>query len=377
MRIVVCGPAHPFRGGIATTTTAMVEALRGRGHSVEFLTPVRQYPRLLYPGGDVRDPEACAPVDGARAVFAPFEPWTWPGMRRAAREFGADAWILPFWTWAWAPMWRFLLAPRGRPAAIGIVHNLSDHDAGVARRRVADGVVSRFDGLMTHARVLGEALERRFPGLPVASHVLPPPSVVPGDLPGRDRARRSLGIGEDQRLAVFLGLIRPYKGVDVLLEAFGHLGGGSPWRLIVAGEAWSGLEKELIDRARALGLGDRVRFHFGWAPEPEIDRLVSAADVVVLPYRSGSQSAVAPLALGRGVPVVASDVGGLGEIVEDGISGVLVPPGSPAALAGVFRELDGDRLLSLRGGASATIGRWTWEGYAEVLETLVERVAGG
>jgi len=259
VRIVVCGPAHPFRGGIATTTTAMVEALRGRGHSVEFLTPVRQYPRLLYPGGDVRDPEACAPVDGARAVFAPFEPWTWPGMRRAAREFGADAWILPFWTWAWAPMWRFLLAPRGRPAAIGIVHNLSDHDAGVARRRVADGVVSRFDGLMTHARVLGEALERRFPGLPVASHVLPPPSVVPGDLPGRDRARRSLGIGEDQRLAVFLGLIRPYKGVDVLLEAFGHLGGGSPWRLIVAGEAWSGLEKELIDRARALGLGSGTR----------------------------------------------------------------------------------------------------------------------
>ncbi len=377
MRIVVCGPAHPFRGGIATTTTAMVEALRGRGHAVGFLTPARQYPRLLYPGGDVRDPEACAPVGGARAVFAPFEPWTWPGMRKAAREFGADAWILPFWTWVWAPMWRFLLATKGRPPTIGVVHNLSDHDAGVVRRRVADGVVKRFDGLMTHARVLGEELERRFPGLPVASYVLPPSSVVSAVFPDRDRARRALGIGEDQRLAVFLGLIRPYKGVDVLLEAFGLLGGDSPWRLVVVGEAWSGLEKGLEATARSLELGDRVRFRFGWAPEPEVDRLLAAADVVVLPYRRGSQSAVAPMALSRGVPVVASNVGGLGEIVENGVSGVLVPPGSAEALARVFGELDEGRLLSLRGGASSAIGRWTWEGYAEVLETLVERVVRG
>ena len=162
MRLTIFGPGFPFRGGIATTTTALVQALEERGHQVLFLTPTRQYPRWFYPGVDERDPEACPQVSGSRALFAPFEPWTWPRARRQALDFGADAWIFPYWTWAWAPCWRYLLrgnatgtsnqgrgAGMARPPAIAVVHNLHDHGAGAIRRWVAAWVLGRCQGFLT------------------------------------------------------------------------------------------------------------------------------------------------------------------------------------------------------------------------------------
>jgi glycosyltransferase involved in cell wall biosynthesis len=374
-----------LRGGIATTTTALVQALKERGHQVLFLTPTRQYPRLLYPGADERDPEACPQIDGALALFAPFEPWTWPRARRQALNFDADAWIIPYWTWAWAPFWRYLLrgtaagggsgSRRGaaRPPAIAVVHNLHDHGAGAIRRWVAPQVLSRCQGFLTHAEVLKMTLQDIFPEAPLAAYALPAVTSQ-RPLPEKEAARRQMDIGLDERLALFLGLIRPYKGVDILLEAFARLPESSRWRLIVAGEPWEGLGEALSAQVEALGLGDRVELRFGWAPEPEVDQLLSAADILVLPYRNGTQSAVAPMALSRGLPVLATDVGGLGEVVEDGVSGLLVGPGSPKALAEALVNLESEGLERLAAGALASSNRWTWAGYAEALEGLVERL---
>ena len=119
-----------------------------------------------------------------------------------------------------------------------------------------------------------------------------------------------------------------------------------------------------------------MRLDLRWIPEREMVTLLAAADVVVLPYRSGSQSALAPIALAAGVPVVASAVGGLPEIIEHGVNGLLVEPGSVVSLAKVFEELDRDRLQQLAAGARAWRGRITWDSYATTLEGLIERVVG-
>ncbi len=369
MRLTVFGPGFPLRGGIATTTTALVQALEGHGHQVQFLTPSRQYPRWLYPGADERDPEACPQIDGAQALFAPLEPWTWPRARRQALEFNADAWIIPYWTWAWATFWRFML--RGsRPPAIAVVHNLHDHGGGTLRRSVALGVLSRCQGFLTHAAVLRTALLESFSGVPVAAYPLPPVTST-RPIPEKKAVRRRMDVGPEERLALFLGLIRPYKGVDVLLEAFARLPETSQWRLVVAGEPWGGLGRNLAAQVETLHLGDRVRLKFGWIPEAEVDQLLSAADILVLPYRSGTQSAVAPMALSRGLPVLSTDIGGLGEVIQDGVSGLLVEPGSPEALADALVGLENEGLARLAAGALASANRWTWDGYAETLEGLV------
>ncbi len=374
MRLAVCGPGHPFRGGIAATTTQLVLALTARGHDVTFFTPLRQYPRWLYPGRDDRDPAACPHIPGARPLLDPLAPWSFPAVRSALIRLDADAWIFPYWTWAWAPLWRFLLGSGGRPPAVAIVHNPADHDAGPHQRLAAAFVLGRSDGLFTHAGQLAASLRAAFPGVPVASFPLPPVQRL--DLPDRTTARHKLGVGPDDYVALFLGLIRPYKGADILLEAAARLGPGTRWRFLVAGEPWGKLGTQLEELHHRLKLEDRVRLDLGWIAESRVAVCLAAADLLVLPYRAGSQSAVAPLALAHGLPVLSTAVGGLPELIEDGVNGLLIPPGDPAALAAALERLDAGRLRELGDGAKAAAARLTWDAYASTLEILLKRLSG-
>ena len=111
-----------------------------------------------------------------------------------------------------------------------------------------------------------------------------------------------------------------------------------------------------------------------WVPEGRVPQLLAAADLVVLPYRSGSQSAVAPMALAAGVPVLSTEVGGLPEIVRHGVNGYIVAPGSADELARALVELDGPALARLAAGAREARDRFTWQGYGEELESLVRQV---
>jgi len=372
MRLTVFGPGFPFRGGIARTTTEMVRAMDERGHDVVFLTPQRQYPQWLYPGISDRDPEACPRLDCAAAVLDPFNPFGWRQARRLADEHRADAWIIPYWTWAWAGLWWYLLRSPNRPATLAVVHNPVDHDAGFWQRLAARRVLAGCQALFTHARSMAADLERLYPSIPVDSHRLPAIGVV-----GRRRkieARDALDLPRDRRVALFLGLIRPYKGVDVLLEAAAGLPTGSDWLIVIAGEPWGGLGGVLERRFAELGLGTRVRLDLRWIPEGEVPVLLAAADLVILPYRRGSQSAVAPMALAQGVPVLSTAVGGVPEVVRDGINGVVVPPGDPVAITAALESLGPSRLAELGAGALRSAGELTWAGYAVALEDLLHRI---
>lgn len=371
MRLTVFGSGHPYRGGVARTTTDLVRALEARGHEVLFLTPKRQYPKWLFPGASDRDPDACPRLECAENLLDPLLPLSWPRGRRRALAHEADAWIMPYWTWAWAGLWRWLLHGR-RPPIVAIAHNPADHGAGFLRRSAARSVLARCGGIFTHARALEERLARDYPGVPTASYPLPPPDI--GVLPARHDARAHLELPTDRRVALFLGLIRAYKGVDLLIEAVSRLPAESDWLLLVVGEAWDDLGPAIEQQVRDRGDGERVRLRLGWLPEAEVPWVLAAADLVVLPYRSGSQSAVAPLALAAGLPVLSTKVGGLAEVVQDGVSGLLVEPGSVEELARALEDLDREKLSDLAEGARTSRSRLTWDGYAAALEELLLKV---
>lgn len=373
MRLVVFGSGHPFRGGVARTTTELVQALQARGNEVVFLTPRRQYPGWLFPGADDRDPDACPRLDCAEPVLEPLAPLAWPAARKRALAAAADAWIVPYWTWAWAPWWRFLLGG-AHPPAVAVVHNPADHDARLHHRVAARLILRRCAALFTHAKALERHLESAFPCRPTASYPLPPTEIAA--LPARSSARAALGLDNRPRLALFMGLIRPYKGVELLLKAAARLPSDSDWELLVAGEPWGDQGELVSNLVQELGIGSRVHLRLGWVPETELPQLLGAADLVVLPYRSGSQSAVAPLALGAGVPVLSTAVGGLPEVVHHDVDGWLVAPGSVEELADAFRTLDRARLARLAVGARAARHRLSWDGYAAALEELITRVLG-
>lgn len=370
-RLALVGPSWPFRGGIARTTTELAAELERRGSLAAFLTPRRQYPAWLYPGGGDRDPAACPRLGVAQPCFAVLEPWTWARAGRRLRAAAPAALVLPYWTWAWAPLHLALLASTRVPA-VAIVHNPADHDASPWQRQAGQAVLRRCRGFLCHASEVMEAVKNAFPGRPVAVHPLP---AMTGGCADRQAARRQLGVPEGTVAVLCFGLIRPYKGIDVLLEALTQLSTGAPLLLLLAGEPWGGARAELERRLAEPVLAGRVRAHLRWVPEEEVQWWAAAADAAVLPYRRATGSAVAALMLGYGLPLVASRVGGLPDVVENEVNGFLVPPGDVAALADALQRLTDPMVRErLARGARASAARWSWGSYAERLEALVAHV---
>jgi glycosyltransferase involved in cell wall biosynthesis len=190
---------------------------------------------------------------------------------------------------------------------------------------------------------------------------------VGGAIPSREEARRTLDLSGN--VALFFGHLRPFKGLDLALRAWPLL--RTKVTLLVAGEAWFQGEKEY--RALAEGV-EGVRLEFRFIPDSEIATYFAAADVVLAPYRIQSQSGVALTAMHFARPMIASNIGGLPEVIEEGKNGMLVPPEDPAALAAAveafFARPDRE---SMEAHAAAAARRYSWEEYGRVFARLTVR----
>jgi glycosyltransferase involved in cell wall biosynthesis len=338
------------------------------------MTAARQYPRFLYPGTRDIDEGACERLPFAEPVFGVLQPLSWRRLAVRLRAAAPDALVLPYWTAAWAPMEAWL-ARVSRAPLVGVVHNPCDHDAGWMARRAAGLVLGRCRGFLCHARSVAAGIEKRYPGVPAAVHPLATGAAAAGE---RQVSRARLGVTPDRVALLSFGLIRPYKGIDVLVDAVSRLPESSPVVLLLAGEVWGELDpgtRETLGRLKATG---RAVVRLEWVPEEDVQTWFGAADAMVLPYRSATGSAVAAQALGHGLPIVASAVGGLAEVIEDGRNGLLVQPADPPALAAaITRLVDPELRRRLAAGARAASAAWSWDSYAAALEALVTAVCRG
>jgi glycosyltransferase involved in cell wall biosynthesis len=328
VRIALVGPAHPYKGGIAQYTTALAHQLTAAGHEVRLESWSHQYPARLYPGQlTVAEPELPVHPGTLRRLS-----WRRPdGWYRAGRRLrGCDLVVLVVVTPVQMPAYLGILAGLGRRRSARVVaecHNVLPHE----RRRVdvalMRAVLSRVDGVLVHSAEQGELAgtltSRRVVVQPMA------PLLVSGAA-GAPPAPLS---GVQNRL-LFFGLVRPYKGLDVLLRA---LAAGPPQvRLRVAGEFWGGSQatEALVGE---LGLGGRVELLPGYVDAAKVSALFADVDALVLPYRSATATFNPYLAFKHGVPVIATRVGTIGEDIHDGVDGIVCEPDDVASLA---RALD-------------------------------------
>ncbi len=368
-RLCVLAPTHPLTVGAAQFNAAMVHALR-RTAEVEFLSWRRPYPPLLY-RGPVRDDRSQPPlVEPADFVLDWGDPRTWRVAVDRAEAFGADALVLPWLHPVMAPPYAWLLrASRGRFRRIVICHNVLPHERVPFAAPLTRGVLRGADTLVTHAPAQRGELE----GLGLKGSVVEAfhPLFVPGELaseptPEAIAAERARS-GNPELLLLLYGAVRPYKGVDLALEALARVDPRIDVRLVVAGRFWTPRE-ELERHAQRLGVSGRVEFRDGYVSNEETAVLLGACDAALLPYRSATQSGVAALALGHGRPVLATAVGGLPAAVEHGSDGLLSAPDDPAALARAIETLARDRALLTR-GAEQSANRRSFDAYAELLLT--------
>ena len=367
--IAILGPAPPDRGGIAHETRHLAEEI-SRLTSVDYLTYSRPYPRWLDPRRFSRDIRlGQAP---ATPVFDYLSPLSW---RRAAERIAqreSRAVIVAWWTSFWGlpvrALFRHLARRRPQTRRVLLCHNLEDHESGAFRRFLTLGVFSAADAFVVHSSENRDELSRRFPRRPVAA--IPLPAFDPGQ--DRVDARRRLGV--DGPLALFLGLVRRYKGVETLLEAAPRIARESGARIAVVGEVFPDASN-LVRLREASPVAGSILWKDQYVSEEEMGMWLAACDVVVLPYREISGSAIAARAIGARRPVAASAVGGLKDIVEPGVTGELFAPGDAGGLADAVARILARGPSAYAPGLDRAARETSWPRYAGRILEFISGIA--
>ena len=332
-KIALIGPLPPWKGGIAHHTSQLLKSLEA-SHEVLAISFAAMYPAWLYPGQAPNLPQDSGEhLPPARFLIRGDAPRTWRQAVEAISKFQAQAVVIPWWTVFWSPFCLYTawaLKRRGIPTLF-LCHNITDHDSRWWKRQLARWTLARGSGFLTHTDQDRCQLIDFLPSAAVT--VYPHPCYQ--QFPVADRVPRRSAKLE----LLFFGYVRPYKGIDLLIDALALLP-NLDFHLCIAGELWIDPNR-LEQRMKRIGIRDRVTLIPRYVDDQETAGLMTAADAVILPYRKASGSGVAALALHYNTPVVATRVGGLAESVVEAETGYLVPPDDPQALAaGIARLLE-------------------------------------
>ncbi len=343
--------------------------LKKRGHDVFFHRFIRQYPKFLFPGKTQND-ESKAPVNvESRPLFDPLNPFNWPleGVRIARGK--PDVIILNWWMPFFGPSYFAVLLTAklfSRAKVMLIVHNAIPHE-----KRPGDMLFTRLVFSLTdYFIVMSGAVQHDLLELkPNARFILTPHPLyeVFGKPRDKDEAKRALEVS-DGPVILFFGFVREYKGLDAMPRILKE----TPLTLVVAGEFYED-KNAYMEKIRRLGIEGNVKVLDRFIPNEAVGDYFSAADVLVLPYLSATQSGITQIAFAFDLPVIATRVGGLPEVVSDGETGFLIPPNDPEALAGaVIKYFQTDSSKKFRDNVRREKGRFSWEAFAEAVERIAK-----
>jgi glycosyltransferase involved in cell wall biosynthesis len=376
MSLTVIGPTHPFRGGIAHYTTLLVRSLRA-SHSVRFFSYSRQYPHWLYPGNTDLDPSHSLLTHEAPSVkFDALNPLAWIRLAKEVKASNSRLVILQWSTVYWTPFyWLFLrsLGKRRQPKCVFICHNVMEHEPNRIKSTISRRVLNCADFFVTHSQWDRDNLARWLgPSRAGAIRVCPHPVYEHLTQPvlSKAEAKAELGI-RAERVVLFFGFIRDYKGLRYLIESLPQVRAKLDVHLLIAGEIWGDATPyhELISR---LGISDSVTFVEGYIPNEEVARYFAVSDLVVIPYVTATQSGIVQLAYGFGKPVVVSRVGGLPEVVEEGVTGYLVPPKDSASISNAVLDFyQHNREAAMSESVRQKRAAFSWEQLCRTIENLV------
>jgi glycosyltransferase involved in cell wall biosynthesis len=373
MRICLLGPAYPYRGGISHFNQMLAAAMQAE-HDVLIVSFSRLYPSLLFPGRTQYEERGARVRVDSRRLIDSINPLSWRRAARAVVDFRPDLVVVQWWHPFFAPAFRSIATRvrRGhRAPCVYLCHNVLPHESGRADRTVVRWGLARADACLVQSEEDRGKLRALLPRVPVAVHPHPMyTQFARGDMT-REEARRRLQVGG--RVLLFFGLVRAYKGLRTLLAAHARVAEALDATLLVVGEFYE--DRKPYDALIAsLGIAARTRVIDRYIPDDEVAVYFCAADLVVLPYKSATQSGITQAAFAFGRPVVVTAVGGLPDVVDDGVTGYVVPPENPAALAdAIERFFATDAAARMERAIRAGADRFSWDGCARALI----RLAGG
>lgn len=372
MKIVILGTAHPYRGGLAAMNERLARELINQGHEVTIYNFILQYPGFLFPGKtqytDEKAPEGLTIVRRVNSV----NPLNWWRVGRELKIKRPDLLIIKFWIPFMGPALGTIarLVRRNKHTrVICIADNMIPHEKRIGDRvftkyftKGVNGYIAMSHEVYDDIGKLVDRPNRRFTPHPVYDHY--------GEVISREQALQDLQLDANFRYLLFFGFIRDYKGLDLLLQAMADSRLESRnIRLIVAGEFYANAEVYL-DQIRRLNLKDRVVMHTDYIPNEQINRYFCAADLIVQPYKTATQSGVTQIGYHFNKAMLVTDVGGLGEIIADKRSGYVVSPDPASITEAILDFYDNRRQAAFEQETERLKQQFSWGRMVEVLMEL-------
>jgi D-inositol-3-phosphate glycosyltransferase len=371
-KVYIIGTAWPFRGGIAAFNERLAKAYQEAGFEVTIINFRLQYPAIFFPGKTQMADWSAPEHLNIRREINSVNPLNWIMVGNRIRRERPSLVIFRYWLPFMGP-------------AFGTIARL-------IRLNRTTRVITIFDNIVPHERRIGDRLFTKYFIRPIQAFIAmsdavfndinkfdtkKPRELCPhplydnfGEKVDKAAAKRHLGLDPDTHYCMFFGFIRDYKGLDLALRAFGDERlKGSDKKLLVAGEFYSE-EKKYMDLIGELDIAAQVELRTDFIPDDEVKYYFSAADLVVQPYKTATQSGISQIAYHFDKPMIVTNVGGLPEIVPDGKAGFVVERDSSAIAGAIRRYYDEKMETVFEAGMREEKKKYSWESMVAAIERL-------
>lgn len=376
MRIAILSCFYPYRGGISQFNAALLEELGRQGNQVKAFNFTRQYPEFLFPGKTqyVTADDPAAKVEST-PVLDTVNPLSYVRTCRAIKAWKPELVIVRYWMSWFAPSLGFVARRLKKDGikVISILDNVIPHESHWFDKPLTKYFLGGSSGAVTLCEAVSEdlaaingKLKRTVIPHPLYTHF--------GTAQPREEALRKLGLDPKRKTLLFFGLIRRYKGLDILLEAFSKL--DDSYQLIIAGEPYGSFD-EYDRQVQAIpSAPERIVTHLAYIKDSEVSDFFSGADLCVLPYRSATQSGVSAIAFHFEVPMLVTDTGGLKESIADTGTGLLAEQCTAQAVADGINAFFADPEIAA--GCKKNIRKQkdilSWERFARNLQDFAKKI---
>ena len=371
MKIVLVGPFPPFRGGISDLNAALADHLSKR-HEIHAINFTTQYPKVLFPGKtQFKKGDSAQEVDSIRCLSS-INPFSWRKTAYKIIDIEPDLVLFRFWLPFFAPAFSGV-AKKIRKYSDATIMAICDNIIPHEERLLDTRITKRFFGFIDSFIVLSKKVENELLSfVPEAKYKYSPHPIysIFNNTLSKEQAKAELKLAT-KKVLLFFGLIREYKGLDILINAMEKIKTElEDYTLLIVGECYENENKytELIKKA---GITDNVKCHYSFIPDNEVGKYFSATDVVVLPYKTASQSGIVQIAYHFDTPVIVSNVGGLPEIVDEGKTGYCVEPNSNAFAKAIKAFYENDNISEMNSNISEYKSQFSWDAMVKAIEKLV------
>lgn len=375
MKITVLGTAYPYRGGLAAYNERLAKELGSEGDEVTIETFTLQYPNFLFPGKTQYSTEPAPESLHIERSVSSVNPFNWWKVGKKIAKDAPDLLIIKYWLPFMSPCFGTiarLARKNGKTKVVSVLDNIIPHEKRLADKLLSNYFVKTVDGFVAMSQSVLNDLDlfdkekpRAFCPHPLYDNF--------GVAKSKESALSELNLESDCKYILFFGFIRDYKGLDLLLEAMSDERiRQKNVKLIVAGEFYNNSEK-YFELEKKLNVGSQVIWRNDFIPDSQVATYFSAADLIVQPYKSATQSGVTQIAYHFEKPMLVTNVGGLAEIVPDGKVGYVVNPDAKSVADAICDYFENNKEASFTENMKEEKKKYAWSRMTATIKSMASR----